>query len=122
MCAGRNDEIDYTHTRAPGVNRTTGLPATGPGISGAPAGGTIASGGNGTNTHRRQFAERQFLWQARADLQPAEKLMIYGSYTRGYKGPAFNVFFNHTAPINAVPIDEEMSDSYEIGLKSRFAE
>ncbi|OYZ28117.1 MAG: hypothetical protein B7Y31_13130, partial [Novosphingobium sp. 16-62-11] len=36
------DELDYTHTRAPGVNATTGLPATGPGVSGAPAGGTLA--------------------------------------------------------------------------------
>jgi len=46
--------------------------------------------------------------------------MFYGSYTRGYKGPAFNVFFNHTAPNNAAPIEEELSDSFEIGVKSRF--
>jgi iron complex outermembrane receptor protein len=46
--------------------------------------------------------------------------MLYGSYTRGYKGPAFNVFFNHTAPTNAVPVDEETSDAFEIGLKSQF--
>jgi iron complex outermembrane receptor protein len=46
--------------------------------------------------------------------------MLYGSYTRGYKGPAFNVFFNHTAPTNAIPISEELSDSFEVGLKSQF--
>ena len=33
------DELDFVHTRAPGINATTGLPATGPGVSGAPAGG-----------------------------------------------------------------------------------
>mgnify|MGYP006205145411 CR=1 FL=1 len=42
------DDLEFTHTRAPAVNRTTGLPATGPGTNGNPAGGTIASGGNGT--------------------------------------------------------------------------
>jgi iron complex outermembrane receptor protein len=46
--------------------------------------------------------------------------MLYGSFTRGYKGPAFNVFFNHTAPTNAIPIDEELSDAFEVGIKSQF--
>jgi iron complex outermembrane receptor protein len=48
--------------------------------------------------------------------------MFYGSYTRGYKGPAFNIFFNHTAPTNATPIDEETSDAFELGFKSQFAD
>jgi len=30
------------------------------------------------------------------------------------------VFFNHTAPNNAIPIDEELSDAFEIGIKSQF--
>ena len=51
---------------------------------------------------------------------PSDDVMLYGSYTRGYKGPAYNVFFNHTAPTNAIPIDEEISDSFEIGVKSQF--
>jgi iron complex outermembrane receptor protein len=55
-------------------------------------------------------------------VKPTDDVMVYGSYTRGYKGPAFNVFFNHTAPVNAVPIDEETSDSFEAGIKSQFAD
>ncbi|WP_439485853.1 TonB-dependent receptor [Blastomonas fulva] len=114
------DELDFVHTRAPGINATTGLPATGPGVSGAPAGGTIASGGNGTNTSRGQSSNGNLSGRAALQFKPSEDVMLYGSYTRGYKGPAFNVFFNHTAPTNAIPIDEETSDAFEIGIKSQF--
>ena len=114
------DDLSFVHTRAPGVNATTGLPATGPGVSGNPAGGTIATGGNGTNTSRGSSSNGNLSGRAVLQFTPSEDVMLYGSYTRGYKGPAFNVFFNHTAPTNAIPIDEETSDAFEIGLKSQF--
>ena len=114
------DDLDYTHTRAPGVNATNGAAATGPGISGNPAGGTIASGGNGTNTSKGASSNGNLSGRASLQVTPSDDVMLYGSYTRGYKGPAFNVFFNHTAPTNAVPVDEETSDAFEIGLKSQF--
>ncbi len=114
------DELDYTHIRAPGVNATTGLPLSGPGVSGNPAGGTIASGGNGTNTSAGSSTNDNISGKASIQFEPSEDFLFYGSYTRGYKGPAFNVFFNHTAPNNAVPIDEETSDAFEIGMKSQF--
>jgi iron complex outermembrane recepter protein len=114
------DELDYTHTRAPGVNATTGLPATGPGISGSGAGGAIASGGNGTNTSAGSSKNSNVSGKVVLQYKPTDDIMLYGSYTRGYKGPAFNVFFNHTAPNNAVPIDEETSNAFEVGFKSQF--
>lgn len=114
------DDLEFTHTRAPAVNRTTGLPATGPGTNANPAGGLIANGGNGTNTSRGETTNGNLSGRAVIQYEPTEDVMLYGSYTRGYKGPAFNVFFNHTAPNNAQPIDEELSDSFEIGVKSRF--
>ncbi len=117
-----NDAIDYTHTRAPGRNLQTGAAATGPGISGNPAGGTIASGGNGTNISAGSSSNDNISGKAVLTFKPTDDLMFYGSYTRGYKGPAFNIFFNHTAPTNAVPIDEETSDSFELGFKSQFAD
>jgi len=43
----------------------------------------------------------------------------YATYARGYKGPAFNVFFNMTTPAT-LPISEETSDAYEIGLKTEL--
>lgn len=114
------DGLDYRHFRAPGVNATTGLPATGPGISGNPAGGTVASGGNGSNLSVGSSNNGNLSGKAVLQITPSDDVMVYGSYTRGYKGPAFNVFFNHTAPTNAIPIDAETSDAYEIGLKSQF--
>jgi iron complex outermembrane receptor protein len=114
------DELTYTHTRAPGVNATTGLPATGPGISGSPAGGTIASGGTGLNTSSGNSSNGNLSGKAVLQVTPSDDVMLYGSYTRGYKGPAFNVFFNHTAPANAIPIDEETSDAFEVGAKTQF--
>jgi iron complex outermembrane receptor protein len=114
------DDLEFSHTRAPGVNATNGAPATGPGVSGNPAGGTIASGGNGTNTSAGSTDNGNLSGKAVLQFSPTEDVMLYGSYTRGYKGPAFNVFFNHTAPTNAIPIDEELSDSFEIGIKSQF--
>ncbi len=42
---------------------------------------------------------------------------FYATYARGYKGPAYNVFFNLTATgTNA--IEAETADSYEVGLKN----
>ncbi|TAD82840.1 MAG: TonB-dependent receptor [Sphingomonadales bacterium] len=114
------DDLQFTHIRAPGVNATTGLPATGPGVVGAPAGGLVTAGGNGTNISRGETTNGNLSGRAVIQFEPTEDVMLYGSYTRGYKGPAFNVFFNHTAPNNARPIDEELSDSFEIGVKSQF--
>lgn len=115
-----HDDVRYVHTRAPSVNAATGLPATGAGLSGVGAGGTIAGGGNGTNTSRGQTEADNFSGKAVLQYDVADDVMVYGSYTRGYKGPAFNVFFNHTAPTNSAPIDPEKSDSFELGFKSQF--
>ncbi|MBA4008662.1 MAG: TonB-dependent receptor [Erythrobacter sp.] len=114
------DDLEFMHTRAPAANAITGLPATGPGLVANPAGGLIANGGNGTNISRGSTTNGNLSGRAAIEFKPTEDILLYGSYTRGYKGPAFNVFFNHTAPNNAVPIDEELSDSFEIGVKSQF--
>jgi iron complex outermembrane receptor protein len=114
------DDLEFTHVRAPAVNATNGLPATGPGTNANPAGGLIANGGNGTNLSAGQTDTGNLSGRVVLQYQPTDDVMLYGSYTRGYKGPAFNVFFNHTAPNNSRPIDEELSDSFEIGIKSQF--
>jgi iron complex outermembrane receptor protein len=46
-----------------------------------------------------------------------DDIMAYGTYSRGYKGPAYNIFFNLNANGTNV-IDPETADSYEIGLKN----
>lgn len=49
--------------------------------------------------------------------------MVYATGSRGYKGPAFNVFFNMlpfsgTVPRDSIPLKPETSNTYEIGLKT----
>lgn len=46
-----------------------------------------------------------------------DNLSTYATYSRGYKGPAYNVYFNMQAA-DLEPLDPETSDTYEIGLKS----
>lgn len=116
------DELSFLHGRAPGFNRVTGAPAVGPGVVAAPAGGLVTSNpaGNGTIISTGSSQNNNISGRASVQFEPSDDLMLYASYTRGYKGPAFNVFFNHTAPTNAVPIDEEVSDSFELGARTQF--
>ena len=52
-----------------------------------------------------------------AQFDVTRNVMLYGTYARGYKGPAFNIFFNLTATgTNAIA--PETSDAYEVGLKN----
>lgn len=114
------DDLTYTHFRGPARNATNGLITAGSGLSTVGAGGTIATGGNGTNQSRGETEADNFSGRAVLQYDVAKDVMVYGSYTRGYKGPAFNVFFNHVAPTNSTPIDPEKSNSYEVGFKSQF--
>jgi len=52
-------------------------------------------------------------WDINADS------MGYLTWTEGYKGPAFNVIFEMT-PDNTKPVEAEVSDSLELGVKSSW--
>lgn len=58
-------------------------------------------------------------WSGRTGLQYdfSDNLTGYVTYSRGYKGPAYNVFFN-MQPRDTEALKPETSDAYEIGLKS----
>ena len=49
----------------------------------------------------------------------SDDIMAYGTYARGYKGPAYNVFFNLNANGTNI-IEPETADSFELGLKNSF--
>jgi len=57
---------------------------------------------------------------------PSRNFNTYASYTRGYKGPAFNLFYNlgtndpAIAAIRRRPISPETVDSFEVGAKGAF--
>lgn len=51
-------------------------------------------------------------------LDVGDSGMAYATVSQGYKGPAFNVYYNFAANGNdAAPISEETSLSYEVGYK-----
>lgn len=52
------------------------------------------------------------------EWHPMDDVMLYGSYSAGFKAGGTN---DALADIN-VPFDEEMLDSYEIGIRSTFAD
>ena len=71
---------------------------------------------NGTPFHQRATNDN-FSGKAGAQFDVSEYSTAYATYSRGYKGPAYNLFFNLQAT-GAVKIAPETSDAYEIGLKN----
>ena len=107
-----HDNLDVFHSRnttlsGPGINPS--FPAT-PTGTGQPA--TIFTADQKKSNLSGKAA-------AQYDFTP--NVTGYVSYTRGYKGPAYNVFFNLTATgTNAIAA--ETSNSYEVGLKNTLAD
>jgi iron complex outermembrane receptor protein len=86
---------------------------------------TNVPGGTTTTGVAAPFADRgdetKVGWAGRVGLQydVTSDLHAYATFSRGYKGPAYNVFFN-MAKANTPPLDPETSNSYEVGLKSQL--
>lgn len=57
-------------------------------------------------------------WSGRFGVQYkiVPQATIYATYSRGYKGPAYNVFFNMQA-FDQIALAPETSNSYEVGIK-----
>jgi iron complex outermembrane receptor protein len=58
-------------------------------------------------------------WSGKAGVQfdIVRESTAYATYSRGYKGPAFNIFYNLSATGTNV-IEPETADSYEVGVKN----
>jgi len=108
------DDLSYSHT----YNFS---PRPGPGIrdiSDAECNGTVSLCPGNTRTISDKNSSDELSGRAGLQFDVTDNMMAYASYARGYKGPAFNVFFNMRSPNNTPVIDAETADSYEIGLKS----
>ena len=93
------DQLDVFHSRV-----TT---LAGPGISGS------------FGPFRGKTTNDNFSGKAGLQFDLAPQSTVYATYSRGYKGPAFNVFYNLTATGTNV-IQPETADSYEGGIKNTF--
>lgn len=66
-------------------------------------------------------SDNEVLYKAGLKHEFGPDAMIYGSYTRGYKGQAFDISSGFNAARAAVgPIQPETSDAFEVGLRSRL--
>ncbi|TWB11841.1 iron complex outermembrane receptor protein [Nitrospirillum amazonense] len=92
-----HDELDYTFQRV----------ATATGFAGI--GASFASANNYSRNDASAKAGVQY------DLGP--NTMAYFTYSQGYKGPAYNIFFNMAAN-NTGRLSPETSNAYEVGLKT----
>ncbi|MEN3749108.1 TonB-dependent receptor [Sphingomonas sp. HF-S3] len=93
------DDLDVFHQRV-----TT---LAGPGIN--PSFGPFADSTSNQNVSGK----------AGLQLDLSRTSMAYATYARGYKGPAYNVFFNLTATGTNI-VEPETADSFELGLKNSF--
>jgi iron complex outermembrane receptor protein len=93
------DDLSYYH------NRVSTSAALLPGVATSVVNGP-------SSVSRSGYADRFGL---QFDVTP--DITTYATYSRGYKGPAYNVFFNMN-PVNTAPLAAETSNDYEAGVKS----
>lgn len=98
-----DDEVSYTHRRV--SNDEFGR--RGVGVRPATENTDVAGQTSETNVSGRIGLQY--------DLGSGQ--MVYGSYSQGYKGPGFNVFYNFNPAIHTRPIGAEESDAFELGYK-----
>ena len=103
------DQLDVFHRRATSL--------AGPGINGNFDQGVFA--GTGSNGVPFTAKTTNTNWSGKGGVQfdLLSKSTVYATYSRGYKGPAFNIFYNLTATGTNV-IQPETADSWEAGIKN----
>jgi len=125
-----SDQLAVYHSRVSTLPTTAGLQSAFGGIQPNFDAGTYAQSLSTTpavNTVNLSFSNgipftasttsTNFSVKGGAEYAFTRNNMVYASYTQGYKGPAFNVFFNLVATGTA-PLAPETSTSYEVGTKN----
>ena len=113
------DEVSYRHRRDGNADQEAlvGIGGGAPGIRnidypelpGERRDGQVVDGTN-SQTNTNFSAKLGFQYDI------ADDWMFYGTYSQGYKGPAFNISFSFREAREPA-VDEETSDAFEIGLK-----
>jgi iron complex outermembrane recepter protein len=111
------DHIRRTTLAGPGIQPNfdagvynNGLVAT------PPATGFVAGPSNGV-PFRTGTKSSNLSGKAAVQFDVSDNVMAYASYTRGYKGPAYNIFYNLTT-IGTGVIAPETANAFEVGLKN----
>jgi iron complex outermembrane recepter protein len=101
-----NDELSYFHNR---TNLATF--ASGYGLGAANA--LLPSGFVGSTTETNVSGKLGVQYAA------SDEVDVYATFTQGYKGPAYDVFFNMRQALRNV-VEAETAASYEAGFKGRI--
>jgi iron complex outermembrane receptor protein len=110
------DDLSFYHVRT-----STNDPTN----SGAAA--TDVSGIRGYHQATGDTTRRGDSYRLGLQYDLGDRAQTYFTYSRGYKGPAYNVYFNMrslnaTTPLDEIPLSPETSRSFEIGLKGATAD
>lgn len=109
------DQLDVFHSRVASPL------AGGPGIQPNFDQGVFNANGNTAASNgvpfRNKVTSTNFSGKAGVQFDISRNSTAYATFARGYKGPAFNVFFNLNIT-GSGSIAPETSDAYEIGLKN----
>lgn len=105
---GTRDEVSFFHSR---VNNSGGIGGPGVKPDNFPT-PEMGKGSRFTGTNR----DWGFMGKATLQYDLHRDVNAYVHWARGYKGPAFNVFFNFEAQ-DGRPIAAETSNAYEGGVK-----
>ncbi|MEE8345198.1 MAG: TonB-dependent receptor [Woeseiaceae bacterium] len=73
-----------------------------------------------TNTSRSNIEDEEIGGKIGLDYRVSDDVMIYGSFSRGFKSGKFDVEFLHTddTPFPQRSLEEETLDAFEVGFKS----
>ena len=120
------DQLDVFHRRqttlaGPGINPNFDAAVYNNGLTTTSPTGVVSfvPGLSNGQYYRNRATKENVSGRVGLQFDVTRDVMIYGIYSRGYKGPAFNTFFNLTTT-GAGPIAAETADSGEVGLKTSF--
>jgi iron complex outermembrane recepter protein len=109
---------NYVGTTFPGVGGPAGIsPAFDLGVYNFALANAGTYGGSNGQPWTASTSNNNVSGKAALEYVISPSHMAYISYARGYKGPAYNVFFNFQY-FNDKPIAAELSNSFEAGLKN----
>jgi iron complex outermembrane recepter protein len=104
------DKVSYD------FQRITAL--TGPAVGATfPNPGQILANGQPNVPIATSVRKTDFSWKLGGQYDLTEDAMAYVTYSDGYKGPGFNLFFNMSRP-NTAPLRPEQVRAWEAGLKT----
>jgi len=108
-----HDDVEFKHNRInndPLGRQGVGVRPAEPNSQFGPDSGGFNSNFDGSTENDDFSIKTGFQWDV------LDSTMLYFTYAQGYKGPGFNVFFN-MGTNDTLPIDEETSDAFEVGIK-----